>query len=274
VIWGSSFLLIEVGLRSFPPSVIAFARLALGGLTLVWFPKARAPIARPDLRAVALLGVLWMALPLTLFPIAQQWIDSSLAGMINGGVPIFAVVVSVAIRHKVPSRGQIAGVFVGFAGVLAISAPAAQGARSTLLGALLVLLATLSYGVAVNVAEPLQQRYGSLPVLLRAQAVAIVLTAGPALATAGDSSFSWGSFAAMIPLGCLGTGLAFVGMATLIGRTGAARGSVAIYFVPVVAIVLGAVFADETIEPTALAGTALVIAGAALAGRKGRPRLR
>jgi drug/metabolite transporter (DMT)-like permease len=269
-VWGSSFLLIEKGLEAFSPPVIAFLRVGLGALTLAWFPKARAPVARSDLRAIVLLGVLWMALPLTLFPIAQQWIDSSLAGMINGGVPIFAAVVSVGVRRKVPSRAQLAGVVVGFLGVVAISAPAAQGARSTALGALLVLVATMSYGVALNVAEPLQRRHGSLPVLLRAQLVAVALTAVPAAAGLGDSTFSWGSAAAMVPLGCLGTGLAFVAMATLVGRTGAARGSIAIYFVPVVAILLGAAFADESIAPISLAGTALVIAGAALAGRRGR----
>lgn len=271
-VWGSSFLLIEIGLRSFPPAVIAFARVAFGGLTLVWFPQARASIDRRDLRAVALLGLLWMAFPLTLFPIAQQWIDSSLAGMINGGVPIFAVLVSVVVRRNVPSRAQVLGVVVGFAGVIAISAPAARGASSTALGAALVLLATLSYGVAINIAEPLQRKYGSLPVLLRAQAVAIALTAVPFLVAVGDASFSWSSFAAMIPLGCLGTGLAFVAMATLVGRTGAARGSIAIYFVPVVAILAGAAFAGESIHAVSLAGTALVIFGAALAGRKGRAR--
>lgn len=267
LIWGSSFLLIEIGLRSFPPPVIAFARVAFGALTLVWFPKARSPVEPSDRGRIALLGFLWMAFPLLLFPIAQQWIDSSLAGMINGGVPIFAVLVSAVWRHQVPSRAQVTGVLLGFAGVVAISAPALRGASATGLGALLVVVATLSYGIAVNVAEPLQRKYGSLPVLLRAQAVAVLLTAIPAAVVLPGTSFSWESFAAMVPLGCLGTGLAFVAMATLVGRTGAARGSIAIYFVPVVAISMGAVFAGDTIEPASLAGTALVIAGAALAGR-------
>jgi drug/metabolite transporter (DMT)-like permease len=72
----------------------------------------------------------------------------------------------------------------------------------------------------------------------------------------------------MVPLGVLGTGLAFVAAATLVGRVGAPRGAVAIYFVPVVAIVLGHVVLDEEIEPAALAGTALVLVGAWLTSRR------
>jgi drug/metabolite transporter (DMT)-like permease len=83
-----------------------------------------------------------------------------------------------------------------------------------------------------------------------------------------NSSWSWTGALAMLPLGLLGTGLAFVAAATLVGRVGAPRGAVAIYFVPVVAIVLGSVVLDEEIAPAALAGTALVLVGAWLTSRR------
>src|SRR3712207_4071152 len=81
--WGSSFVWIEIGLEAFAPLAITLVRVLLGIAALVFFPKARAPVERGDLPAIALLGLLWMALPFVLFPIGQQWIDSSLAGMIN-----------------------------------------------------------------------------------------------------------------------------------------------------------------------------------------------
>lgn len=260
--WGSSFLWIEVALESFSPPFITLLRVVLGALTLVFFRKARAEVLVSDLPAIALLGVLWMAVPLLLFPIAQQWIDSSLAGMINGGVPIFAGVVAALLARRLPPPRTMVAIGVGFLGVLAVSWPAVQSSRATALGAALVLLATGLYGIAINVAVPLQQKYGSLPVLLRAQLVAIVLTLIPGLLGATRSTWSWESFAAMIPLGCLGTGLAFVWMTTLVGRVGAARGSITIYFVPVVAIIFGAVFQDENIALISILGTALVIGGA------------
>jgi drug/metabolite transporter (DMT)-like permease len=265
--WGSSFIFIAQALESFQPPLIALLRTVFGALTLVMFPKARTPIAREDWRGIALLGFFWMAFPFLMFPIAEQWIDSSLAGMINGGVPIFAALfASIAIR-RLPSTRQAVGLGLGFIGVVAVGLPAIQGARSTALGAGLVLLATISYGIAINIAVPLQKRYGSLPVLLRTQFVAIGLTLVPGLLSIRSSEFSGMALASIVPLGCLGTALAFVGMTTLIGRVGGTRGSITVYFVPVVAIALGAIVRDESIRPLSIFGTAMVIAGAVLASR-------
>lgn len=270
VTWGSSFVWIEVALGAFAPTLITFLRVAFGALTLVFFRKARSGVDRADLPAIALLGLLWMAAPLLLFPIAQQWIDSSLAGMLNGSVPIFAGVVSALFLRRSPPLKTVGGIGLGFLGVVAVSWPAVRESSATALGVALVLLACTFYGFAINIAVPLQQRYGSLPVLLRAQLVAVALTIVPGVFGFTRSTFEWAALGALIPLGCLGTGLAFVWMATLVGRVGAARGSVTIYFVPVIAIILGAVFQNETISPVSLIGTALVIFGAFLASRTQR----
>lgn len=263
--WGSSFVWIEVALDTLAPTFIAFLRLLLGAGTLVFFRKARAPVERKDLPAIAALGVLWMGAPFILFPIAQQWIDSSLAGMINGGVPIVAGLVAAIMLRRPPPTKTIAGIAIGFLGVLAVGWPALQGSQATALGAALVVLATTFYGIAINIAVPLQRKYGSLPVLLRTQLFALAVTVVPGLFGLSDSSLSWTSLGAVVPLGCLGTGLAFVWMATLVGGVGAARGSITIYFVPVVAIVLGAVFRSETISAISLGGTVMVLGGAFLA---------
>lgn len=270
--WGSSFIWIEIGLDAFEPTFITLLRVAFGAGTLVFFRKARAEVDKEDLPAIALLGVLWMAAPLLLFPIAQQWIDSSLAGMINGGVPVFAGLVAALILRKRPPAKTVLGIAIGFLGILAVSWPAVQGSRSTALGVALVLLATVFYGIALNIAVPLQHRYGSLPVLFRAQLVALALTLIPGVIGGTRSTFEWQSLVALVPLGCLGTALAFVWMGTLVGRVGAARGSVTIYFVPLVAILLGALLRDEDIHALSLVGTALVIAGAFLASRAQRTK--
>jgi drug/metabolite transporter (DMT)-like permease len=104
-------------------------------------------------------------------------------------------------------------------------------------------------------------------VLLRAQLVALVVLAPAALYSFPYSEFAWSSTLAIGALGFFGTGWAFVAMATLVGRVGATRGSVATYLIPVVAIALGVVFLDEVIEPISLVGTALVLAGAYLTSR-------
>jgi drug/metabolite transporter (DMT)-like permease len=129
-------------------------------------------------------------------------------------------------------------------------------------------MAVIFYGLSMNLAVPLQQRYGALPILLRAQVFAMATLAPVAAVQLPASEWSWSSTLATIPLGVFGTGLALVAMTTLAGWVGATRGSVAIYFLPVVAIVLGVVFRDESVAAISLTGTALVMAGAWLRSRK------
>ena len=265
--WGSSFLFIAIGVDSFAPGVVAFARLALGVGTLALFPRARRKIEAEDWRRVAALGVLWMAVPFVLFPMAEQRISSALAGMLNGAVPLFSALFAAILLQKLPGRGQVAGLVLGFVGVVAIASPAVESSF-TAVGVLLILLAVVLYGISFNLAVPLQQRYGALPVLLRAQLVALAAVTPVAAVQLPQSEWSWPSALAMVPLGVFGTGVALVAMTNLAGRAGAARGSIAIYFLPIVAVILGLIFRDETIAVLSLAGTALVLGGAWLTSRK------
>ncbi len=268
----------EIGLQSLRPGLITFLRIMFGAVALFLVPRARRTrVLSEDLPRVALLGVTWMALPLLLFPIAQQWIDSSVAGMINGAVPLTAALWSTLLLGRLPPRVQVLGLSVGFVGILAVSLPelplgriVVGGTVETALGTTLVFLAVVLYGLSTNLAVPLQQRYGSLAVLLRAQVAALVIVTPAGLYSLPGSSFEWGPVLAMVPLGVLGTGVAFVLMTMLVGRVGGPRGSVAIYFVPIVAMALGALLLGEEIHPLALFGTGLILAGAWVASRRER----
>ena len=268
LIWGSSFVFMAIGLDAFNPGVITLVRIALGAATLAMFPRARASIDRADLKRVFLLGIIWIGIPLMIFPIAQQWIDSSVAGMLNGAVPITSAIWATILLRRLPGWRQLVGISVGFVGVLAISAPEVVDSTATALGVGLVIGAVILYGLSTNVAVPLQQKYGALPVLFRAQLAALVIVVPFGLWQIPGSTWAWPSALAMIPLGALGTGLAFVLMGTLVGRVGGPRGSVAIYFVPIIAVILGVLVRGDNLEPLALAGTALVLAGAWVTSRK------
>lgn len=268
LIWGSSFLFIEVGLEAFSPGVVTMTRVVLGAATLALFRQSRAPIDRADRGRVALLGMIWIAIPLTLFPIAQQWIDSAVAGMLNGAMPVAAAAWAAILLRAIPGWRQMVGIAVGFAGIVAISWPEVQNSRATALGAALVIIAIILYGLSANLAVPLQQRYGALPVILRAQLAALIVVVPLGVIQIPASTWAWDSALAMIPLGALSTGLAFALMVTLVGRAGGTRGSVAIYFVPIVAIALGVLVLGETIVPLALVGTGLVVLGAWITSRR------
>ena len=268
LIWGSSFLFMEIGLRAFEPGVITLARVALGTATLALFPRARVRIAPEDRTRIAVLGVVWIAVPLTIFPIAQQWTTSSVTGMINGAMPVFTVLWATYLMRRLPGWRQLLGIGLGFGGMLLIFAPELGAGSDELVGALLVVAAVAFYGLAANLSVPLAQKYGSLPVVFRAQLVALVLVAPLGLLGLSGSSWSLESAAAMVPLGVLGTGAAFALMAKLTGRVGGPRASVAIYFLPLVAITLGVVVLGESVAPIAVAGVLLVMAGAWIASRR------
>lgn len=268
VIWGSSFVFMAIGLDAFRPGVVTLARVSLGVAALAVIPKARVAIDVEDRRRVFGLGVIWIGIPLTIFPIAQQWIDSSVAGMINGAMPIAAAAWATVLLRRLPAWRQLTGIGIGFLGILAISAPEIARSSATALGSLLVIVAVVLYGLSANLAVPLQQKYGALPVLFNAQIAALFIVLPIGLLQIPGSTWSLTSALAMIPVGVLGTGLAFVLMATLVGRVGAPRGSIAIYFVPIVAIILGVAVRGDAIEPLAVGGTALVLVGAWIASRK------
>jgi drug/metabolite transporter (DMT)-like permease len=268
LIWGSSFVFMAIGLDAFNPGVVTLARVGLGALTLALIPKARAGIDRQDRARVFVLGIIWIGIPLMIFPIAQQWIDSSVAGMLNGAVPITSAVFATIFLRRLPGWRQLLGIGIGFIGVVAISAPELADSSATALGSLAVVGAVVLYGLSTNLAVPLQHKYGALPVLFKAQLAALVIVVPFGLIQLPGSTWAWSSALAMIPLGVLGTGVAFVLMTTLVGRVGGPRGSVAIYFVPIVAIVLGVIVRDDSIEPVAIAGAALVLLGAWITSRK------
>jgi drug/metabolite transporter (DMT)-like permease len=268
--WGSSFSFIAIGLGSFAPGVVTMARIGLAAAVLALSARARAPVARDDLGRIALLGAAWVAIPYTLYPIAQQWIDSSVAGMINGAMPIFAALWATLLLRRPPGWRQVLGIAVGFVGIVLVFVPELQSGSSAAGGALVALLAVSFFGLGVNLAVPLQQKYGALPVILRAQVAAFVMVLPLGLLGIPASTWAWDAALAMLPLGIFGTGIAYVAMATLAGRVGGSRAAVTIYFVPLVAIVLGVVLLGESVALSAIVGVALVLVGAVSASRRER----
>lgn len=268
LMWGSSFLWIAEGLEHFAPPVISLSRLLLGAAALALFPGTRAKVERADWPRIVLLALVWMAAPLLLFPIAQQWVDSSIAGAINGTMPLFSAALAAVLLRRAPGRRQAAGLAIGFVGVLLVTLPEAAGASGSPLGIGLLVLSTVLYAVAFNLAIPLTQRYGSLPVLLRAQLVAIAVVLPFGLWGLPSSQWDWQAAGAMVLLGVFGSGVAFVASTTLGARAGPTRGAIPIYFLPVVAMALGVLVRHERASPAAIAGVALVIAGAWLNSRR------
>ncbi len=163
LVWGASFIFIKTGIEHFHPSVVTFGRIAIGALTLGLFPQARSVrIDRSDWPRVVVVSVTWLAFPMTLFPIAQQSISTGLTGMLNGSIPLFAAVVSSFALRRLPGRWQQLGLTVGALGIVVLGIPAIGDGGSSARGVILIIVACMSYGVAVTVNVPLAQKYGSV----------------------------------------------------------------------------------------------------------------
>jgi drug/metabolite transporter (DMT)-like permease len=270
VIWGASFLFIAEGLEALAPNGVTFVRLLIGFLSLSLVPAARRPLTPGDGWGTAALGVVWLAFPLSLFPFAEQHVSSALTGMLNGSTPIFTAIVAGLLARRWPSRPVTSGLVIGVAGCVLMAVPGLDGGGSTA-GIVMIVAALVSYGVALNLARPLQQRSGALPVVWRALGVATLLTAPLGLPALLAAQWTPRALLAMLALGALGTCVANVLMTMAAGRVGATRASATLFLIPVVALVLGVVIRDERVAPLSIAGAAVCMAGAWMI--RGGPRI-
>ena len=271
LIWGSSFLWIAIGLDAFHPGVIACGRMVLGAMVLWTLPAARQPVPRSAWPALAVVALAGNSAPAVFFPLAQQRVESSVAGMLNSGSPMIVLLVAVIMSRKFPMRHQLLGLALGLVGACMLAIPNLRGADAEPVGVLLVLCAITGYAISNNFLPPLVQAYGGTAVIARAMLASAILLAPWGGWAVTQSDFAWKSAIALLILGVLGTGLARTTFAVLGGRVGAPRSSMVGYLVPVVAIVLGVTIRDESVGAVELAGTAIILVSAALISR-GRRR--
>src|SRR5690606_25239345 len=155
-------------------------------------------------------GFTWVALPFTMFPIAQQWIASGVAGLINGTTPIFAAVVASILLRTLPGRMQRVGLLMGLGGVVLIAWPSINSRSNEAIGILLALIAAPAYGVSIHRSLPLHQTYGSLLVMSRVIWAAVPMVLPYGIYGLTHSGFSVPSLAATVAVGLFGTGIAFL----------------------------------------------------------------
>lgn len=269
-VWGSSFLWIAIGLDAFHPGTIAWGRMVLGAAVLWTLPAARKPVPMSVWPGVAVVAIAGNTAPAVFFPLAQERVESSVAGMMNSVSPIIVLGVSIVMARKLPERLQVVGLVLGLFGAILVALPNLAGADAQPLGVLLVVFAVSGYAISNNFLPPLVQTFGGPAVIARAMLASALLLTPYGFYGVANSAFAWQSAAALIVLGVVGTGLARSFFATLVGRVGAPRSSLVGYLVPLVAIALGIAVRDESIGVLELVGTAVILCGAALVSRSSR----
>ncbi|MFD5378082.1 DMT family transporter [Streptomyces griseoincarnatus] len=271
LIWGFSFLLIKVGTQGYAPFQVTLGRLAFGTAVLAVAMAVRReglPRGARTWMHLAVAGFLLNALPFSLFAFAELTIPSTLAGICNATSPLWGMALSlVALREDRPTRVRVAGLGLGFLGVLTVLG-AWQGFHGLdTRGTALALLASLSYPVgwiyvrrtlAGSSASHLSLTGGQL--LLATVQLAVVTP----LFTSAPSSLAVGPLLAIAALGTLGTGLAVLVQYGIVAEVGPTTGQMVTYFVPVIAAAAGILLLGETLTWSTPVGAAVVLAGAAL----------
>ncbi len=272
LIWGASFLFIRVlvdggvGAAGVGAGRCTFGLLAL--VPILAFGRANFPRDRRTLAGLFLLGLVNMAVPWTLFAVAEQNVPSSLASVANSSTPLWtAIFATILLRADPLNRAQQAGLLVGLAGIVVLSANGLTGFdRESAIGTALIGAATCCYGIA---AVSIRRWFGRVPAVALASvqlgSAAIVLWP-VALATGAFEGATlglreWGS---LFTLGAFGSGLAMVGYVWLIGQAGAVRASVVTYLIPPTGVFLGWLVLNERIGWNLVAGLGFVIGGVAL----------
>lgn len=281
--WGCSFAFIRVGLQALSPVQVVFWRLLLGLVALAAVSVASRTALPRAVRTwghLAVLALLLNTAPFTLFAIGQQTVSSVLAGIINAATPLATLlVVLVALPEEKPTRQRVAGLLLGFAGILVVLGVWRGFPGGELGGIAYCLLAVGCYGMAF----PYSRRYlTGLPegpvALATGQVACATALMLPVLLITGvhpEHQVTGRVVAAMLALGVLSSGVAYVLNFRIVAAAGATTASSVTYLTPLVAAVVGVSLLGEHLTWNQPAGALVVLSGVALAqGRLHRPRRR
>jgi drug/metabolite transporter (DMT)-like permease len=270
--WGSSYLFIKIGVEAgLQPFTLVTLRLAFGFLLLagvVLVARVRLPRDPRTYGHLVVIAILSVALPFSLISWAEQSVDSTLAAVITGAVPLFVIVIAAATLPDEPfTAPRVAGLLIGFVGV-AILVGFDPGVLSGagLVPALALMGSSVSYAAGGVYTRRFLQ--GLRPMITAVFEVGFALVIAAVLATVLDGPISlparFDALFAVVWLGLLGSGLAFLVFFRLLSRWGATRTSLVAYLIPVFGLVLGAVVLREPVDARLVIGTLLVIGGIAL----------
>lgn len=278
-IWGSSFLSMKIGLESLTSIGVALVRTSLGAGTLVLLSLVRRePVVPPreTWKHLLFLGFLLNTVPFALFAYGETHISSILAGIINAVTPLTTLVaILVAFPEEHPTRERMVGLGIGFVGVLVVLGIWRGLGQGEWPGIVACLLAVCCYGLGF----PYMRRHlvgrDYAPVALATGQVAcgalLLLPLGIATGVQ-HAEPDWRVVTAMLALGCLGSGIAYVLNLRVLSAAGSTTASTVTYLTPVVAVILGVAFLDESPHWNEPVGAVVVVVGAAVA--QGRLRRR
>jgi drug/metabolite transporter (DMT)-like permease len=269
LIWGASFMLIKIADRQLAPATLILGRLAsatllLAAIALVQLgPQRTLAELRGAWRWLVVVGLVNTAIPFWLLSWGETRIDSGLASIIQGAVPIFNALLAFAFFREERVFGlRLVGLGIGFVGVALLVGAQPQG---KLLAALAVVAMALCYAIGTLFAGRHLRGTPPLVVALASTGVSTLAALPFGVAQAPNEMWHGETIAAILVLGFVGTAIAYLLFFALIQRAGANYATLVTYLVPPIALSYGAIFLGESFGPTAFASLALILIGVALA---------
>ena len=269
LIWGASFMLIKIADRQLAPSTLVLGRLGSATLLLAAIAvvslglRATLRELRQAWRWLVVVALVNTALPFWLLSWGETRIDSGLASIIQGAVPIFNALIAFGFFREARVGGlRLLGLGVGFVGVALLVGAQPQG---KLLGALAVVGMALCYAIGTLFAGRHLRDTPPLVVALASTGIAALATLPVGVSQAPAGVWHGETIMAIVVLGFVGTAVAYLLFFALIQRAGANYATLVTYLVPPIALAYGAIFLGESFGLTAFAALALVLAGVALA---------
>ena len=250
VIWGTSFILIKKSLLAFTPIEVATLRVGISGLAFApFFIRLVKKLEWRRWWFYLVISLTGSGIPAILYSTAQTKLSSATSGVLNSMTPIFALLIGIFIFRNSTSRIQIAGTFLGFLGVsflILLDQPADSHQSNTVLYGGLIILGTVLYGLNVNLIQEFFQKVSPMELttfsfFLLGFPVALIIpfTTIPNKIFTHPQGFE--SLASVSGLAIVSTAMAIIIFYRLVQETSAVFGSSVAYFIPVVALVWGAV---------------------------------
>ena len=267
-LWGASFLFMRVAGPEIGPIALSFLRAAIACLLLLPFLLLRGGVAELKIhwKKLALVGVLNSAIPFCLLALATVSLSGGFAAILNATAPLWAAVIAWIWLADKMDGNRIAGLMIGFSGVVVLVANkvglAAPGVPLAILAA---TSAAFFYGLGANATKKYMQGISTLAVATGSMlAAAIVLLPGAVLLwPVGPVSIQ--AWAAIVVMGTASTGFAYILYFRLIVNVGPAKAITVTYLIPGFAVIWGAIFIDEKLSMNMLIGGAIILTGTALA---------
>jgi drug/metabolite transporter (DMT)-like permease len=270
-IWSSSFMWIKIAVQEVGPITLVAFRVLFGllfGLVVILVQRPRLPRDLKSWYPVLLLGITNVAIPFFLISWGEKSIDSAVASILDATVPLFTILVAHYLLHDDKMNlPKVLGLLVGFAGVVVLMSKDIGDSPGSLLGQGAVILASAFYAGSSVYARKSTE---NTPGIMRSAGPLVSSTAVMWLATflvekpvkIPQLSITW---VALLWLGVLGSGLAFVMVYYLIHEIGPTRTTMVTYLFPLGGVILGVVFLNEQLSWQLVAGAALIIASLAVA---------